>query len=123
MFYTNLRNKRLQLYDRWTEFFDQPVKSSTRIYNNILKITTSQGEDQTTGCLLFYPYLNEYYKVITVDLSKQQALDAEPKAIQQINFTGNLEQAGNTTMFFIWLVNLMIRLILYTNYCELTHKF
>ena len=42
--------------------------------------------------------------------------------MQQINFTGNLEQAGNTTMFFIQLVNLMIRLILYTNYYELTHK-
>ena len=123
MYYANLINKRLQLYDRWTEFFDQPVKSNTRIYNNIIKITTSQGDDQTTGCLLFYPYLNECYKMITVDLSKQQALDAEQKAIQQINFTGNLEQAGNTTMFFIRLVNLMIRLILYTNYCELTHKF
>ena len=36
-----------------------------------------------------------------MDLSKQQALDADPKAIQQINFTANLDRAGNTTMFFI----------------------
>ena len=39
--------------------------------------------------------------MITTDLSKQQVLDADPNAIQQINFTGNLEQARNTTMFFI----------------------
>ena len=34
--------------------------------------------------------------MIAVDLSKQQALDADPKAIQQINFTGNLDHAENT---------------------------
>ena len=39
--------------------------------------------------------------MITIDLSKKQALDADPKAIQQINFTANLDRAGNTTMFFI----------------------
>ena len=38
--------------------------------------------------------------MITIDLSKQQALDANPRAIQQINFTANLDRAGNTTMFF-----------------------
>ena len=37
--------------------------------------------------------------MITIDLSKQQALDADPKAIQQINFTANLDREGNTTMF------------------------
>ena len=39
--------------------------------------------------------------MITIDLSKQQALDADPKAIQQINFTPNLDWAGNTRTFFI----------------------
>ena len=39
--------------------------------------------------------------MIAVDLSKQQAFDADPRAIQQINFTANLDRAGNTTMFFI----------------------
>ena len=41
--------------------------------------------------------------MIAIDLSKQQALDADPKAIQQINFTGNLAREGiaNTEMFFI----------------------
>ena len=41
----------------------------------------------------------KYYKMIAIDMSKQQALDAKPKAIQQINFTGNLEE--QSAMFFI----------------------
>ena len=45
--------------------------------------------------------MKEHYKMIAKDLSKQQALDADPKAMHQITFTGNLDQAGNTTMFFI----------------------
>ena len=58
----------------------------------ILKnIPTDQGDDYTTGCLLDYNYFKKYYKMIAIDLSKQQALDADPKAIQQINFTGDLE--------------------------------
>ena len=55
------------------------------------KIATGQGDDYTTGCLLDYNYFKNYYKMIATDLSKQQALDADPKAIQQIHFTGNLE--------------------------------
>ena len=39
--------------------------------------------------------------MIAIDLSKKQALDADPRAIQQINFTANLDRDGNTTMFFI----------------------
>ena len=51
--------------------------------------------------MLDYPYFKENYKMIAIDLSKQQALDADPRAIQQINFTANVDRAGNTTMFFI----------------------
>ena len=51
--------------------------------------------------MLDYPYFENHYKMIAIDLSKQQALDADPRAIQQINFTANLDRAGNTTMFFI----------------------
>ena len=51
--------------------------------------------------MLDYLYLKENYKMIAIDLSKQQALDADPRAIQQINFTANLDRAGKTTMFFI----------------------
>ena len=73
----------------------------TKTYENIRKITTGQGDDYTTGCLLDYAYFKENYKMIAIDLSKQQVLDADPRAIQQINFTANLDRAGNTTMFFI----------------------
>ena len=52
-------------------------------------ITAGQGDDYTTGCLLDYPYFKNYYKMIAIDLSKQQVLDANPKAIQQIAFTAN----------------------------------
>ena len=82
-------------------FFDQPVKNNKVMYGNIRKIATAQGDDYTTGCLLHYIYLKNYYKMIAVDLSKQQALDADPKAIQQINFTANLDRAGNTRIYFI----------------------
>ena len=46
-----------------------------------------------------YNYFNNYNKMIATDLSKQQALNADPKAIQQIDFTANLDRDGNTTMF------------------------
>ena len=39
--------------------------------------------------------------MIAIDLSEQQALDANPRAIEQTNFTANLDRVENTTMFFI----------------------
>ena len=66
---------------------------------HIRKITTSEGDDYMTGCLLDYNYFNNNYKMIATDLSKQQALDAGPKPIQQINFTGNLEQVNDAKFF------------------------
>ena len=66
------------------------------------KIATGQGDDCTTGCLLDYAYFKDYYKMIAIDLSKQQALDADPRAIQQINFTANLNIVGNTRIYFIF---------------------
>ena len=82
-------------------FFDQPIKNNKVTYENIRKIAIGQGDDYTTGCLLDYPYFVDTYKMIAVDLSKQQALDADPRAIQQINFTANLDRAGNTRVYFI----------------------
>ena len=61
-------------------FFDEPVKNNLIPYDNIRKIGTGQGDDYTTGCLLDYNYFNNYYKTIAIDLSKQQALDADPKS-------------------------------------------
>ena len=74
-------------------FFDQPVKNDKVTYGNVRKIATGQGDDYMTGCLLNYIYFKKYYKMMAVDLSKQQALDADPKVIQQINFTANLDRA------------------------------
>ena len=70
--------------------FDQPVNNDKVTYKNIREIATSPGDDYATGCQLNYIYFNKYYKMIAVDLSKQQALDADPKATQQINFTAIL---------------------------------
>ena len=75
-------------------FFDQPIKN-----DNIIKIATGQGDDYTTGCLLDYNYFKEHYKLIAINISKQQKPNGDPKAIQQINFTGNLEKC--TSLFFI----------------------
>ena len=82
-------------------FFDQPVKNNKITYNNIRKIATGQGDDYATGCLLDYVYFKNYCKMIVIDLSKQQALDADHKPIQQINFTENLDRAGNIRFYFI----------------------
>ena len=77
-------------------FFGQPVKNNKVMYENIRKIATGQGDDYATGCLSDYIYFKNYYKMVVVDLSKLKAL-----AIQEINFTANLERAGNTRIYFI----------------------
>ena len=82
-------------------FLINQINNDIKTYENIRKIATGQGNDYTTGCLLDYSYFKDHYKMIAVDLSKQQALDADPRAIQQINFMANLHQDRNTTMFFI----------------------
>ena len=75
-------------------FFDQPIKDNKVTYENIRKVATGKGDDYITGCLLDYSYLKDSYKMIAVDLSRQQT-------IQQFNFTANLDRAGNTRIYFI----------------------
>ena len=70
--------------------FDEPVRNNLIAYDSIQKIATHKGDDYITACLLDYNYFKRYYKMITIDLSKQQAVDAYSKAVQQIKFTGNL---------------------------------
>ena len=81
--------------------FDQPKNNHIKTYENITKTATGQGDDYATGCLLDYLYCKGNYKMISINLSKQQALDANPRANQQLNFTPNLDRARNTTLFFI----------------------
>ena len=80
-------------------FFDQPIRNNSITYDNTRTIATGWGNDYTTGCLLGYNYFKIYYKRITIDLSKQEALDSDPKAIQEINFIENLE--NQSAIFFI----------------------
>ena len=81
--------------------FDQPIKDNKVTYENIRKIATGRRDDYTTGCLLDYLYFRDSYRMVEVDLSKEQALDANPRAIQQINFTANLDRADETRVYFI----------------------
>ena len=77
--------------------FSQPAKNNLRTYDFIRKNSTGQGDDYVAGCLLDYNYFKNYWKII----SKQQALNTDSKAIQQINLTENLDNPNNATIFFI----------------------
>ena len=78
---------------------EKTIKSYTKTYENIRKTTTGQEDDYTTGCLLDNNYFKKH-KMIAIDLTKQQALDDDPKAIQQINCTGNLDGNNNRLLYF-----------------------
>ena len=60
------------------DFFDQAVNKNIKASKNIQNVVTGQGVDYTTECLLDYPYFNESYKLVTIDLSKQQVLNGDP---------------------------------------------
>ena len=81
--------------------FDQVIKNDQITYDNIQKISFGQGDGYRIGCLLDYPYFKGHYKLTEIVLSKQQKLDVDPKAIQQINFTVNLEQDRYTQFFYL----------------------
>ena len=72
-------------------FYDQPINGLVKQYDEIRKTATGQGDDYTTGCLLDYQYFKDHYNLIAVDLSKQKELDADSRAIQQIEFYGMLK--------------------------------
>ena len=76
-------------------FFDQPVRNDLMIYDSIWNIATSQGDDYTIGSLL--DYFKKYCKMIAIDLRKT---DADPKAMQYISFTGNLQNSA--VIYFIF---------------------
>ena len=72
---TEIKDYNVMIDDK--NFFDQPINSMTKAYENIRKIATGQVDDYTTGCLLDFSYFKDHYKMIAIDLSKQQALDAD----------------------------------------------
>ena len=74
-------------------FFDLPIKTEEEAYEKIIDI--SKNDEYTTGNLLHYDYFKKYYKLIAIDLSKQQVLQENEDLIQRINFIGKLEKATN----------------------------
>ena len=87
--------------DEVTDGLDQSVKNDLITFDKIRRSKTSEGDDCTTGCLLHCLYFRNYCKTIAINLSKHQVLDADPKAIQQINFTANIDRDENATIPFI----------------------
>ena len=86
-------------------FYDQPINDSIKQYDEIRKISTGQGDDYTTGCLLDFAYFEQNYRLTAVDLSKQKALDADSRAIQQIIFTGKIKtEAANTRVIIYYIL-------------------
>ena len=72
-------------------FFDLPIKTEEEVYEKIIDIS----RNNQTGNLLDYDYFKKYYKLIAIDLSKQQVLQENEDLIQQINFIGRLTEASN----------------------------
>ena len=78
-------------------FYNQRINDSIRKYDEIRKIATGKGDNYATGCLLDYDYFKTNYQLNAVDLSKQRELDADPRAIQQIQFIGMLKTRSNVS--------------------------
>ena len=73
-------------------FYDNPIESDIEKYRELKKVKIGKGEDYTTGSLLDYNYFKDHYRLVAVDLYKQKELDADPRAIQQIELSICLEQ-------------------------------
>ena len=85
-------------------FYDQPIDNSIEQYDEVRKISTGQGDDYTTTSLLDYSYFRKNYRLLAADLSKQKALDADSRAIQQIIFTGKIKATVANTRIVIFYV-------------------
>ena len=81
-------------------FYDNPIENDIEKYRELKKVMIGKGEDYTTGSLLDYNYFKKYYKLVAVDLSKQKDLDADPRAIQQIEFKYML--GTNSTIYWVF---------------------
>ena len=75
-------------------FFDLPIKTEEEADEKNINI--SRNNEFTTRNILDYDYFKKYYKLIAIDLSKQEVLQENEDLIQQINFIGRLEEAANT---------------------------
>ena len=84
-------------------FYENRIESDIGKYRGLKKVMIGKEEDSTTGFLLDYDYFKEHYKLIAVDLSKQKELDADPRAIRQIEFKYMLEgnDDNNSTIYWV----------------------
>ena len=85
-------------------FYDQLINDSIKQYDEIRKVSTGQGDDYTTGCLLHFAYFEKNYRLIAANLSKEKALDADWRAIQQIIFTGKIKATVSNTRVVIFYI-------------------
>ena len=87
-----IENYNIEIAER--NSYDQSINDLIKQYDEVRKISTGQGDDYTTGCLLDFAYFEKNYRLIAADLSKQKVLDADSRAIQQIISTGKISQAA-----------------------------
>ena len=80
-------------------FYDNPIENDVEKYRELKRVMIGKGEDYTTGSLLDFDYFKKHYKLVAVDLSKQKELDADPTAIQQIEFKYML--GTNSTIYWV----------------------
>ena len=80
-------------------FYDNPIESDIEKYRELKKVMVAKGEDYSTGSLLDYNYFKKHYKLVAADLSKQKELDADPRAIQEIEFKYIL--GTNSTIYWV----------------------
>ena len=85
-------------------FYDQAINDSIKQYNEIGKISTGKGDYYTTGCLLDFAYFEKNCRLIAADLSKQKALDADSRTIEQIIFTGKIKAKEANTRVIIYYI-------------------
>ena len=99
-----IENRNIEIDGR--NFYDQSVNDLIKQYHKIRKISTGQGDDCITGCLLDFAYFEKRkkYRLTAADLSKQKALDADSRAVQQFIFTGKIIAAADNTRVIIYYI-------------------
>ena len=98
-----IENYNIEIDER--NFYDQTINDLIKQYDEVRKISTGQGDDYTTGCLLDFAYFKNNYRLIAADLSKQKALDVDSRAIQQIIFTSKIKtEVANTRVIIYYIL-------------------
>lgn len=85
--------KNYTIITNWKKFCGKPITSDIKWYEQIRKLTTEQEEDYNKGCLLDYYQIKNHYGSLIADLIKQKEINADPKAIQQIEFVRQLKNS------------------------------